>query len=238
VHTYIFLRRPAEARLVADRALALAPRNPNLVQIRAMIPLSEGDLAGARQVLRSATQVAPEDLAATMAVTWDLGWALDEPGQRLALSLGPEAFDGDRALWGVVRAQLHAWRGDAAQSRAWADTAARHFASQLRASPNDDYRHVFRGLALAYLGRHAEAVAAGERGLALKPVSADARNGAYNVHQLARIHLLAGQHEQALDRLESLMRIPYYLTPAWLRIDPTFAPLRGHPRFERLAAGR
>jgi len=29
--------------------------------------------------------------------------------------------------------------------------------------------------------------------------------------------------------------MPYYLSPGWLRIDPTFAPLKGNPRFERLA---
>jgi hypothetical protein len=52
--------------------------------------------------------------------------------------------------------------------------------------------------------------------------------------QLARIYLLVGEPEKALDELEPLLKMPYYLSPGWLRIDPTFAPLRGRARFERL----
>lgn len=54
------------------------------------------------------------------------------------------------------------------------------------------------------------------------------------------VHL---EHARSLDprsvrtaiRLGStLLRIPCYLSPGWLAIDPNFAPLKGHPRFEKL----
>ena len=78
---------------------------------------------------------------------------------------------------------------------------------------------------------------AGRRAVELLPISRSAADGAYTQHQLVRIYILVGEHEQALDQLEPLLRVPYILSPAWLRIDPAFDPLRGNPRFERLVGG-
>ena len=101
---------------------------------------------------------------------------------------------------------------------------------------NSQLRTLF-GLALAYAGRPAEAVREGERGVALLPASKDGRLGTYNEHLLTRIYLLAGEREKALARLELLLRLPYFLSPRWLPIDPAFEPLRGDPRFQRLVSG-
>ncbi len=93
------------------------------------------------------------------------------------------------------------------------------------------------GTALAYLGRKTDAIREGRRGLELGPPSANAFNGPYNQHQLARIYIMSGESDQALDQLEPLLELPYFLSPAWLRIDPTFEPLRDHPRFRRIVEG-
>ena len=53
-----------------------------------------------------------------------------------------------------------------------------------------------------------------------------------------RSDLILGDEDQALDLLEGLMQKPYFMTPAWLRLDPDLAPLAGNPSFERLASGR
>jgi hypothetical protein len=68
----------------------------------------------------------------------------------------------------------------------------------------------------------------------LLPISRDAYSGAYNQHQLVRIYIVLGEQEKALDALEPLLNIPYYLSPGWLAVDPNFALLKGNPRFEKL----
>ena len=129
-------------------------------------------------------------------------------------------------------------RGDQAKARIYADSARLANEEQLRATPDDGQRHAFLGLALAYLGQKPEAIKEGERAVKLWPISRDAYFGPYIQHQLVRIYLLVGEPEKALDQLEPLLKMPYYLSPGWLRIDPTFAPLKGNPRFEKLVAGR
>ena len=90
---------------------------------------------------------------------------------------------------------------------------------------------------LAYLGRKEEAIREGERGVALDPISKDADIGPYTQHQLVRIYMLVGEPEKALDQLEPLLKIPDFLSPGWLKIDPNFDPLRKNPRFQKLVAG-
>jgi hypothetical protein len=93
------------------------------------------------------------------------------------------------------------------------------------------------GVSLANLGRKVEAVREGRRGVELQPISQDAYSGPYLQLQLARIYMLVGEPDLALDQLEPLLRIPYYLSPGWLRIDPTFDPVRKNPRFRKLVEG-
>lgn len=90
---------------------------------------------------------------------------------------------------------------------------------------------------LAYLGRKAEAIAEAERAAAIMPLTKHALAGPDVQRWLAVIYVLAGEQEKALERLEPLLEIPHGFSPGWLRLDPTFAPLRGHPRFEKLLRG-
>ena len=232
------LRRPVEARTELERVVALAPSNIDLQDQLVMTYLSQGDLEGARATLRAAAaSVGPAALVAYIATYQDLGWALDEEQQQLLLRLTPDAFDGDRSAWGICLAQVSAWKGDAANVRNYAEEARKALDEQLREAPDDAQRHSVLGLSLAYLGRKEEAIREGLRGVELLPVSRDALVGPYYQHQLARIYALVREPEKAIDQLEQILKVPYYVTPAWLKIDPNFDSLRNNPRFQKLIAG-
>jgi tetratricopeptide (TPR) repeat protein len=236
-YTLLFLRRTGEAREAFDRGLVLAPANLHLITNKATTFLQGGDLAGARAVMAAApNEVEPTALVAYFATFGDLAWVLDDAQRDVLLRLTPGAFDGDRGTWGIVLAQAWALRGDQSKAREYAEVARKAIAAQ-SAEARDGQPDVMLGLALAYLGRKAEAVRVGERSLALSPIAKQPLVDPYVQHQLVRIHILLGNHDRALDLLGPLLKVPNHLTPAWLRIDPNFDPLRGNPRFEKLAQG-
>ncbi len=225
----------ARAQSVDPRGLTLAPGNLDMMENLVMSHLGEGNLTGARAALKAnATAADPAELVAFFANFWDLFWVLDDTQQRLLLTLTPVAFADDRSAWGLCLAQTLWLRGDRVRARAYADSSAIAQRAILRSSPDDAQRHVVLGLALAYAGQRAGANAEGERGLALMPASKDRYVGTYLQHQLARIYLLTGETDKAMDQLQVLLGQPYYLSPAWIRIDPTFEPLRDEPRFKAL----
>ncbi len=238
-NTLVWLRRYPEALAASDEALALAPGDLGVSEDKAMAYVGQGNLPAARDVIRQISPaVQPAALAAYFANYWDLYWVLDEPHQALLLTLTPANFDDDRGAWGTVLAEVYDLRGDHAKARAYADSGEVAIREQLRAAPKDAQRHVVRGLLLAYLGRKPEAISEGLQGVTLVPLARDAINGAYFQQLMARIYLMTGEPAKALDMLEPLLKMPYFLSPGWLRIDPTWASLKGNARFERLIASR
>jgi tetratricopeptide (TPR) repeat protein len=234
--THIFLRQYAAADSAVDRAIALAPTNPQAALLKVMVALGRGDRAAADAVVRDAlTRIDAATLLPFLATYQDLFWVLDDAQQQQVLALPPSAFDGDRGIWGIVLAELHYLRGDRPLAAAYAEAARVVLEAQSRAAPEDGQRHAVLGLALAYLGRKADAVREGRRGVELLPIERDGYNGPYVQLQLVRIHALNGETAEALDLLEPLLRVPFYLSPGWLRLDPAFDPLRKEPRFARLA---
>ncbi|HXT47202.1 MAG TPA: serine/threonine-protein kinase, partial [Gemmatimonadaceae bacterium] len=217
------LKRYAEASASLDRVNQLQPGWLSVQDDQIEIALARGDFAAAQAIAKKSQVQGDSAAVAYLADYFDLGWVLDSAQERLLLTLGPSAFDGDRSVWAIARAEQYALHGDRARTRIWADTARMELDSQVEANPNEPQRRVFRGLMLAYLGRCAEAVTDGKRSVELS--QQDGWVGPYVQHQLVRIYIACGEKEQAMDVLEPLMNESYYLTPARLRVDPGFEGL-------------
>ncbi|HUQ81666.1 MAG TPA: protein kinase, partial [Gemmatimonadaceae bacterium] len=234
-HVLLQTRRNEEAQEMFARARSFRPSDVNAVDGLVLAAVARGDIAAAHAAMQIPATLNESTALATVLASRGLGWALDDRLRRVLEKLGPDAFGGDRISWGLALAEAARLRGDEVAVRAYTDSARTAADAALERAPNDPYVHASRGVALARLGRREPAIREGTRAVQLMPTERYAADGPYLQHELVRIYILADEYDKAIDQLESLLETPYYLSPGWLRIDPTFAPLRGNPRFERLA---
>ena len=164
-------------------------------------------------------------------------WALPPELWPKIVVLTVKDFDNDRGHWGLKIGHTYKLMGDTMRARMYGDSARAAFEAQLRDFPDRAQLRELVARALALGGHKREAILEADSALKVRETTADASIRSYIRFQAARVRIQSGDYERALDLIETLVTAPASdVTPAYLRIDPSFAPLRGNPRFEKIVA--
>jgi TolB-like protein/tetratricopeptide (TPR) repeat protein len=233
-----YMGRYEESVAEYDRMLAAAPTNLDAIQAKVRLRILQDDMPAAKRFIADVlTRVDSTTLAIRFAYYQEMMWVLDAPLLRKLVVLKPADFYKEEGMGSLKIGRTWLLLGDTARGRVWGDSALRYLAPRISAYPDDAQLNEIRGRANALAGRKAEAVADAERSLALRETSLDATSGPYYRFQVARILVQAGQYDRALDLLEPLLTTRATdVTPGSLKLDPTFAPLRGNPRYDKIVA--
>jgi len=240
-------RRFPEALRKFDQVLDITPDDLDTFVEKAAIAQAEGDLSQASALLTPLHPGADDSGALELQVYQ----AILERRTALVIPRLKEILAKPEPALGFINGELRFWLGwaqEVAGDHAAAQESWRQARSELESflKEQPENRRLLEDLALTNmgLGDKAAALALSERAMAVIPIEKDALSGSVPIEILARVAARLGEPDRAIAALQKLLSIPHSgpvgvpLTPALLRLDPMFDPLRNDPRFQKLCEGK
>ena len=242
--TYSMLRQFPTALKLYDRALDIVPNDLELMGSKACIYQAEGNLEQAAKLLLGVNAETPSDSAFGIKIRQlMLERNLDEPVRLLRARLAQFHFGSevDRGTFEVMLAFTQRLAGDAASAKVTAERARDTFEPIYKNQRENDGLAALVSIAYAILDNKDAALMEAKRAITLSPSSKDAVAGPNYEENLALIEMIFGENSRAISTLARLLKTPYGgwhsaapITPALLRLDPTWDPLRTDSAFQKL----
>ena len=236
---YAMLRQFPAALKTYDRVLDLVPNDPDTLAAKARIYQAEGNLEQAGKFLTGVNAQTPSFNAfLTKMNQLFLERHFDEAIRLIHSRLieSPNVSDIDRLFnpFFLVLAQENA--GDIVGARATAQQMLRPLETLCQKDPDNPTFAQALSQIYAVLGQKDAAIKEAERAITLLSTVKDAVDGPGAEYNLAIVEVLVGDKNGAIPRLQHLLQVPYNncVTPALLRLHPTWDPLRGDPAFQKL----
>jgi TolB-like protein len=137
-------------------------------------------------------------------------------------------------LKSLLLARIYSLKNMPEKAHEYFDSARIALESKILENPRDSRLYSAVGIAYAGLGQKERAIEAGKRGVDLMPVSKEAYRGVFRAEDLARIYVMVGKYDAALDQIKLLLSIPSRLSVKLLQLDPAWKPLWNLPEFKKI----
>jgi serine/threonine protein kinase/tetratricopeptide (TPR) repeat protein len=240
-HTLAVVGEYDRAIELSQKVIELDPENEwayLLLSLAYWLRDEEGDLDRARAVLAHYPD-SRSSYPAAARIGQELYEGRFEAAQRLISNLSVPALSMQGAFQprALLAGLTFLAGGDISRARSELEEAARFLKREIEKRPQDHRLPSALGLAYAGLGRRDEAVRAGRRGMELLPYSTDALLSTQRIFDMACIHSLLGETDEALEYVKLLVSRPNDSGGAKLRLSPALANLRKDPRFWDLPPG-